>query len=156
MSSRWRWRAVATVVMWAACLVAGWQLALEPDPVRTLLVVALLVALSGLFADSAIDPAPEWHPAHPEREDWRGHDQRTAFYVRMLESHLTAREPDTIVRDRLVRLAEQTLRTRHGIDPHTVAASELIGPEIAHLAASPPHRMSPGELDGWLTRIERL
>lgn len=147
---------MAAVVTWVACLVAGWQLALDPDPVRTLLVVALIVALSGLFADSVIDPSPEWHPAHPDREDWRGHDQRTGFHVRMLESHLTAREADAMVRDRLVQLAEQTVRTRHGIDPRTKAAAELMGPELAHLADQPPRRMSREELAGWLTRIERL
>lgn len=147
---------VATVVTWVGFLCAGWQLGLEPDPVRTLLVVALIVAISGLFADSVIDPPPEWHPAHPDREDWRGHDQRTGFQVRLIESHLTAREPDAHLRDRLMSLAEHTVRIRHGVEPHTKAAAELIGAELSGLVAGPPRRMSLEELAGWLTRIERL
>ena len=154
--NRWWWRAAVAVVLGVACVVAGDLFGLDPHPGRTLLVVFLLVALAGLLADSIVDPPPDWHPEHPVREDWRGHDQRTGFYVRMLESHLTARSGDPVVRDRLVRLAEQTLRTRHGLAPGTSEADVRLGPELAHLAAQPPRRMTREELDHIIGRIERL
>ncbi|MDQ4055269.1 MAG: hypothetical protein M3237_21585 [Actinomycetota bacterium] len=153
---RWWWRAAVAALLGVAGVVAGDLFGLDPHPGRTLLVVVLLVALSGLLADSIVDPPPEWRPEHPVREDWRGHDPRTGFYVRMLESHLTARSGDPVVRDRLVRLAEQTLRTRHGVAPGTAEAGPRLGPELASLAAQPPSRMTREELDRIIGRIERL
>jgi hypothetical protein len=153
---RWWWRAAVAVVIGVAGVAAGDALGLDPHPGRTLLVVALVVALAGLLSDSVVDPPPEWHPGHPGREDWRGHDQRTGFYVRMLESHLTSRSVDAVVRDRLTRLAEQTLRTRHGVGPGTQEATERMGPDLVRLAAEPAHRMTREELDRWIGRIERL
>jgi hypothetical protein len=132
-SQRWWWRTGLVVVAWVGFLVAGARLELDPHPVRLLLVIGLVAAVAGLLVDSAVDPPPQWHREHPDRDDWRGHDQPTAFYVRMLESHLTARDNDPAVRDRLVRLAE--------------ARGSLI---------NPPVRMSREEIEAWIGRIERL
>jgi hypothetical protein len=143
-------------VIGAGAVVAGDLFGLDPHPGRTLLVVALVVALSGLLVDSVVDQPPEWHPEHPSREDWRGHDPRTGFYVRMLESHLTARTPDPVVRDRLTQLADQTLRTRHGIAPGSPEATGRLGPELIRLAGEQPRLLSRAELDHLLGRIERL
>jgi hypothetical protein len=132
-TQRWWWRAVFAVLAWVGLLVAGIRLDLDPHPGRLLLVVALVAAVAGLLVDSALDPPPQWHRDHPGRDDWRGHDQRTAFYVRMLESHLTARDDDPSLRDRLVGLAG--------------ARDALV---------NPPVRMSREEIDAWIGRIERL
>lgn len=153
---RWWWRTAAAVGTGSVIVVAGDQFGLDPDPGRTLLFVALVVAVAGLLSDSVVDPPPEWRPEHPGLEDWRGHDPRTAVYVRMLEIHLAARLSDPLVRDRLVRLAEQTVRTRHGVTPGTAEAIDRMGPELAGLAMQPPHRMTREELDRWITGIERL
>ncbi len=130
---RWWWRAGLVGVAWAGFLVAGIRLELDPHPGRLLLVVTLVAAVAGMLVDSAIDPAPQWHLEHTDRDDWRGHDSRTAFYVRMLESHLTARDADPALRDRLIRLAE--------------ARDAMI---------EPPTRLSREEIDEWIGRIERL
>ena len=132
-SQRWWWRAGLVVVGWAGFLVVGARLDLDPHPGRLLLVVALVAAVAGLLVDSAIDPAPQWHREHTDRDDWSGHDQRTAYYVRMLESHLTARDNDPSLRDRVVRLAE-------GRDA----------------LVNPPVRMTREQIDAWIGRIERL
>ncbi len=132
-SQRWWWRAGLAVVVWVGFLVVGARLDLDPHPGRLLLVIALVAAVAGLLVDSAVDPAPQWHREHAGRDDWRGHDQRTAYYVRMLESHLTARDSDPSLRDRLVRLAE-------GRDA----------------LVTPPVRMSREQIDAWIGRIERL
>ena len=153
---RWWWRAAVAIVTGVVGVFAGDRLGLDPDPGRTLLVVALVVAVAGLLSDSVIDPPPEWRPEHAGLGDWRGHDPRTAFYVRMLEIHLAARLSDPLVRDRLVRLAEQTVRTRHGVTPGTPEAIDRMGPELGRLAAQPPHRMTREELDTWISGIERL
>ena len=130
---RWWWRAGLAALVWVGFLVGGTRLDLDPHPGRLLLVVALVAAVAGLLVDSAIDPAPQWHREHADRDDWRGHDSRTAFYVRMLESHLTARDNDPSVRDRLVGLAD----ARGG-------------------RIEPPVRMTRDEIDAWIGRIERL
>jgi hypothetical protein len=132
VSQRWWWRAGLAGVAWVGFLVAGARLDLDPHPGRLLLVIALVAAVAGLLVDSAVDPTPQWHRDHPDRDDWRGHDQRTAYYVRMLESHLTARDSDPALRDRLVRLGE---------------ARDVV--------VDPPVRLSREEIDAWIGRIER-
>lgn len=155
---RWAWRAAAAGGLWVAVLVVTRWLELDPHPVRLLLALTLAVALLGLVLDCLRDAPATWpssrHGVGVAR-DWRGHDQRTAFYRSLIESHLTARTPDSGVRDRLVGLAEQTLRARHG-ESSTSRADELLGPELTRLAQEPPRRLSRDEIERWIERIERL
>jgi hypothetical protein len=102
------------------------------------------------------DPGPSWtveavHPARPP-----GQDARTARYLSLLESHLTARTPDGTLQDRLGTLADLVLRQRHGVGRGDPAAPALMGPELTAVLASPPRRLSRPEIARCVQRIEEL
>lgn len=153
---RWWWRLVAGVLSFAALDVGFVLVDFEPDPLRLGLVVALVVATAALVLDALADPGPSWtvdvaHPARPP-----GQDARTARYLSLLESHLTARTPDGALRDRLASLADLVLRQRHGVGREDPAAAELMGAELTAVLASPPHRLSRSEIERCVQRIEEL
>lgn len=143
----WRSRLAVLVVIWAGCLAIGVALSYDPHPWRTLLVVAVVVVLAGLHADTLLDPPVPWHREHPDRDDWSDLDPRTVFYTRLLESHLTSRGGDPVVRDRLLRLGQETLRSRGAVRDD---------PGLDGLAALPPERLTREEIARWLDRIEEL
>ena len=73
----------------------------------------------------------------------RPDDGEESSYSRILQGHLDSRDPGPALRDRLVALA----RTR---DPG------LTDPDLRDLAQGPVRRLSPEEIDHYLTRIEAL
>ena len=114
----------------------------QADELRLALVIALVVCASALLIDAApVEPAV-W-TAHVEPEGGLARlDPRTASYLRILESHLSAREADGALRDRLRELADQTPAARHDLavdDPRCRGAA-------GHRAAPGPHRERP---PGW-------
>ena len=136
--------------------IAGILLELDPEPLRVFAIVALVAALSGLVVDSVPEHPPSWRVDGVSRGDVRGRDARTAGNLGLLESHLTSRQAEPHLRDRLARLAEQNLRVRHGVAPETARARELMGPELTAVVTSPPRRLRREELERCVTRIENL
>lgn len=155
-SRRWWWRVLAGVVGVAGAetiaLIAGSRV----DHLGLVMVVALVVATAGLIVDAAQGDPLSWH-LPPERGDEQGSaDPRTASYLRILESHLTAREPDGTVRDRLGDLADQVLRIRHDLRRADPGAAALLGPELQRVLVEPPRRLGVDEIDRCVRRIEEL
>jgi hypothetical protein len=128
----------------------------EPDALRLALVVALVVVTWALVLDSLADAGPSWEvdAAHPTRPP--GQDPRTARYLSLLESHVTARTPDGALQDRIAALADLALRQRHGLGRDDPAADGLLGPDLAAVLAAPPRRLSKAEIDRCVRRIEEL
>ena len=88
------------------------------------------------------DPAPRaGTPAAAVRATGRRRGQTSTS--RVLDSHLDARDPGPALRDRLVALA----RSR---DP------DLTDPVLRDLAQQPARRLTPDDIDRYLTRIEEL
>jgi hypothetical protein len=148
-------------VAFAAVLFAGLEIVFvrvefEPDFLRLLLLVALGVALAGLVLDSVPDATPLWkvHAVRPATPP--GQDHRTSLYLRILESHVTGRTPDTVLRDRLAALVEQVLRVRHDVSVHDPRAAELLGSELHQVLTEPPRRLSRAEIERCVRRIEEL
>ena len=163
-AARWGWRAVGLVGVFALLLTAALLLQLEPHPGRLALWTLLLGASSILVLDTVSEPPRRWHagggagPGHDgrDRHDWRGHDDRTAAYLRLLAVHLAARRPDDVLARRLAGLTEQTLRSRHGVGLDAPEAPALLGPDLVRLLAAPPPRMDHHDVAHWLERIEDL
>ena len=78
-------------LVWVALLSVSVLLGHEIQAWRALLLVALVAAVAALVMDTYSDPRRQWREEADGREDWRAVDARTAFFVRLLESHLTGR-----------------------------------------------------------------
>ena len=109
----------------------------QADELRLALVIGLVVCAAALLVDSTpVEPAV-W-AVHVEPEGGLARlDPRTASYLRILESHLTARNVDGALRDRLRDLAGQTLRARHDLALDAPQAEELLGAELSRVLTRP-------------------
>lgn len=155
-SSRWWWRLVLGLVVFAALEAVLVLVDLDPDAVRLALLVAICVAVLGLVLDVFGDSGASWTVPVEGPSVRETGDPRLSGYVFLLEAHVSARSYDTAVCDRLGVLADQVLRQRYGWtrdDPRAVA---LMGEELTAVlnrSAGPP---SPAEIERCLTRIEEL
>jgi hypothetical protein len=155
---RWLRRAagaVATVVV--LDIVLG-LFEFAPDHLRLALVVALAVAVTGLLLDSlgSTEGSPAWRVDPMSTRGATATDPHLASYVRILESHLTARTADTALRDRLATLCDERLNRRHGLTRDDQAAEALLGSGMLRELSGPPRRLRRDEIDGYLRRIEEL
>lgn len=157
MSLRRWWRriaagAVAFVLLELVLVIAD----LDPDAARLGLLVAICVAVLGLVLDALADGGPSWD-VEVERPSLReSGDPRLGRFVNLLEAHLSARRPDSALRERLAALADRVLVQRHGLVREDPRAADLLGPEVAAVLEGPARRLAPGEIDRYLTRIEEL
>jgi hypothetical protein len=153
---RWWWRVAGGVIAFFA--IEGTTLLIhgQADELRLALVVALVVCASALLIDATpVEPAV-W-AGHVEPEGGLGRlDPRTASYLRIIESHLSAREVDGALRNRLRELAEQTLRVRHDLAVDDPRAEELLGHELRRVLYESPTKLDPDQIDRCVKRIEEL
>ena len=153
---RWWWRLAGGLIAFAS--IEGVVLLIhgQADELRLALVIALVVCASALLVDAAPIEPTVW-TAHAEPEGGLGRlDPRTASYLRILESHLTARTADIALRDRLATLCDERLLRRHALTRADPAAEELLGSGLLRDLAGPPRRLRREEIDGYLRRIEEL
>ena len=111
-----------------------------PRPVGWALLSTLGCALAWLVVDTLDTERARWYPTLPAPQD---RVEETTVDQRVLDNHAMSGQPSGALRDRLVALA----RAR---DP------DLTDPELAALASGTPRRLSPAEVDRYLTRIEAL
>lgn len=141
MSRRWLLRLAVAAV----CGVAGWLVAevvrFEPRPVGWALMVLVFFSLVWLVLDTLDTHPARWRVTVPGPTG--AQVVEVTLDERLLNSHLSASEPDGALRERLLALA----RSR---DP------SLTDPLLRNLAERPPRRLSPTEIDRILTRIEEI
>ena len=140
MTSSWlrrlAWGAVVSAAGFSFTLVIG----MGPRPLGWVLLTLLALSLAWLVLDTVDVERPQWRsgiPAPPPEAHEITHDRQ------LLDSHRDADTPSPALRDRLVALA----RARD---------EALSDPELAALATSSPRRLTPTEIDHYLTRIEAL
>lgn len=157
MRRHWRWRVGLALGVFAGLELGGARLGFDPEPLRLLLVVALAVLLTGVLLDTLPDRRPLWEVPPPHRPlVHRGVDERTATYLRLLESSRSARHPDPALRDRLAALAELVLQVRYAEAWGSPAARSRLGEDLWRMLTGPERRLSAAELDRCLSRIEEL
>ena len=153
---RWWVRVAGGLVAFGA--IEGATLAIhgQADELRLALVVALVVCASALLIDATpVEPAV-W-TMHTEPEGGLGRlDPRTASYLRILESHLSAREVDSGLQSRLRDLTDQTLRARHDLTVDDPRAQELLGHDLRRVLTEAPHKLTPDQIERCVKRIEEL
>jgi hypothetical protein len=143
-------------LVYAAIFSLTSLLDLDPHPVLLFLVLGLGGALLGVILIGLRDEGAVWQVEEISPLVQHGRDSRFLAYIRILESHQHAREPDDTLRQRLAVLADRTLRIRHGVsldDPRAVA---LLGPTTTSVVSGPTRRLTLSEVDACLTRIEEL
>jgi hypothetical protein len=156
MTARWWRRVVAALVVYVGLEVVLTVLDLDPDPLRLALLVGTYTALLGLVVDALAGEEPVWTVESEVPAVRAAGDPRLGRYVALLESHLSAKEDDRALRDRIGVLADQVLRQRHGVGRTDPAAADLLGPDLTAVLTGPPRRLAPAQLDRCLTRIEEL
>jgi hypothetical protein len=153
---RWARRAAGTVALVVLLDVVLTRFDFAPDHLRLALVVALGVAVTGLLIDSLAEGGSPWRVEPMSTGGATATDPHLASYVRILESHLTARGADTALRNRLAALCDERLARRHALTRDDPAAQALLGPELAGVLSGPPRRLTREQIDGCLSRIEEL
>jgi hypothetical protein len=105
------------------------------------LLMTCVAATVWLLLDANDASAADWRDSRPPLA--RSDVGEDSAYTRLVHGHLDATEPGPALRDRLLALG----RTR---DP------ELRDPGLRELAQLPVRRLSPADIDRYLTRIEAL
>ncbi len=153
---RWWWRLAMGLVAFGAIEGAVLFINGQADELRLALVVALVVCATALLVDAAPVETAVW-TAHVEPDGGLGRlDPRTASYLRIIESHLSAREVDAALRNRLRELADQTLRARHDLDVDDPRAEELLGHELRRVLNESPTKLDTERIESCVKRIEEL
>jgi hypothetical protein len=153
---RWWWRRAGALIGFGA--MEGLTLLIhgQADELRLALVVALVVCALALLVDATpVEPAV-WSGRVEQEGGLARLDPRTASYLRILESHLFAREVDVSLRNRLRELTDQTLRARHDLTLDDPRAEELLGHELRRVLHEAPTPLDPDQIDRCVTRIEEL
>ena len=153
---RWWWRGALALLVYAAVMTLGTVLHNDPDPVTVALVVVVLVAAGSVLVDSAQVSTTTWSAVPAPGVSLGRSDPRTAATLRLLEGHLTARQPDGALRNRLRSLADQVLRERHELGVDDPRADPLLGPDLLTVLREPPRRLTLTALEGLVHRIETL
>lgn len=149
-------RVGAAVAAYAVLLAGTSALHFDPHPVRLALVVALGLTGLWLLMDIAVDEGMRWQPEPITLSVQAGRDARFDSYVRVIEGHLTAREPSPLLQERLAALAASVLDQRYGLDLDDPRATALLGPDALAVLRGPAHRLSLADVDQCVTRIEEL
>jgi hypothetical protein len=154
--TRWARRAAAAAVLAVVLDILLTRFEFAPDHLRLALVVALAVAVIGLLTDALAESGSPWRVEPMGSGRATATDPHLASYVRILESHLTARGADSALRDRLAGLCDERLARRHALTREDPAAGALLGTELISALAGPPRRLRREQIDDYLRRIEDL
>jgi hypothetical protein len=152
----WAWRGALAVALVLALDVLLTVFDFAPDHLRLALLVALAVAVVSLVVDGLTDAASAWRVERVGSGGVTTTDTHLATYVRVLESHLTARGADTALRNRLATLCDERLARRRALSRDDPAAEALLGSALLRDLAGPPRRLRREEIDDYLRRIEEL
>lgn len=137
----WWARAVILVLVVVVGQVVLTLLDFGPRLLGWALLAAAVAALMWLLLDAAGTHAAGWDSSLPPFV--RPDPGEASAHSRVLDGHLDSRDPGPALRDRLVALA----RSR---DP------DLADPVLRDLAQQPARRLTPDDIDRYLTRIEAL
>ena len=153
--SRWFVRGVLVAVGVAGLTVFAAVEDTHPRVVPTVLLVAAVVAIYGMLADAGGAEPANWSPAVESVSSLGGQDSGLAANMRLLENHLSARETDPWLRERLARMTDDRLRhlgLRRG-DPEI---ERRLGPTLTAVLDGPPRPLRPSEIEECIRRIEEL
>ena len=119
------------------------------------LLVCAVVAIVGMVVDSS-GAAPAVWDVHTEYGGGTvGQDQGLAGNARLLENHLSARQPDRLLQGRLARMTDDRL-ARLGLRRGDPGVAERLGPTLTGVLDGPPRMLRVSEIEECVRRIEEL
>ncbi len=127
----------------------------SPRVVPTTLMVAAIVAIYGMLTDTGGAAPANWAPAAESVASGSGQDSGLAGNVRLIENHLSAREVDPLLRDRLARMTDDRL-SRMGLSRADPQVEQRLGPTLTGVLDGPPRPMRREEIEECIRRIEEL
>jgi hypothetical protein len=119
------------------------------------LLVGAVVAIGGMVIDGAGADPPRWEVEVDHAGSSSGQDQGLAGNARLLENHLSARQPDPLLRGRLARLTDDRL-ARLGLRRDDPGVAVRLGPTLTAVLEGPPRILTVGEIEECIRRIEEL
>jgi hypothetical protein len=157
MSPRRRWLGRAAFAALVIAVISGVTLVEQASPrlLPTALLVCVLVAIAGLVLDSGGADPPEWSVPASSGVASSGQDAGLAGNLRLLENHLSARDPDPLLRERLTRLTDVRL-ARLGLRRGDPDVDRRLGPTLLGVIDGPPRPLRPAEMEECIRRIEEL
>ena len=152
-----RWLARATFAALVVAVIAVFTLVEQASPLLlpTALLVCAVVAIAGMVTDSGGADPPDWTVPAEFSGTSTGQDTGLVVNLRLLENHLSARQKDPLLRDRLRRLTDDRLAglgLRRG-DP---GVAQRLGPVLTGVLDGPPRTLQPAEIEECVRRIEEL
>jgi hypothetical protein len=127
----------------------------HPRIVPTALFVGAGVAIFGLLSDSGGSEPADWSPTSEYAAPSAGQDAGLAANARLIENHLTARDVDPLLRERLTRMTDNQL-SRLGLSRNAPGVRGRLGPTLSAVLDGPPRRLQRAELEECIQRIEEL
>jgi hypothetical protein len=127
----------------------------SPRVVPATLMVAAIVAIYGMLNDAGGAEPANWAPAVESVTTTGGQDSGLAGNVRLIENHLSAREVDPLLQERLARLTDDRL-SRLGLSRGDPQVSQRLGPTLSGVLGGPPRPMRREEIEECIRRIEEL
>jgi hypothetical protein len=119
------------------------------------LLVGAVIAVAGMVIDSAGAAPPTWQSEADYDGGTAGQDQGLAGNARLLENHLSSRQVDPLLRDRLARMTDNRL-TRMGLRRGDPGVAARLGPTLTGVLEGPPRILRPVEIEECIRRIEEL
>jgi hypothetical protein len=157
MGARRRWvpRVVVAALAVAALVVFARVEHATPLLLPMTLLVGAVVAIAGLVNDSGGADPPDWSvPAQVTRSS-AGQDAGLAANLRLIENHLTSRQPDAALQKRLARLTDERL-ARQRLRRDDPEVRRRLGPTLVGVLEGPARILHPTDIDECLRRIEEL
>jgi hypothetical protein len=127
----------------------------RPRVLPTVLLVGAIVAIYGMLVDTGGAQAANWAPASESAAVLGGQDSGLAGNMRLLENHLSARQVDPLLRDRLARMTDDRL-SRIGLSRRDPDVVRRLGPTLTAVLDSPPRLLRRSEIEECIRRIEEL
>jgi hypothetical protein len=119
------------------------------------LLVGAVVAIAGMVVDSAGAAPAAWEIDTDYDGVSVGQDQGLAGNARLLENHLSARQPDPLLRGRLARMTDDRL-ARAGLRRGDPGVAQRLGPTLCGVLDGPPRTLRVSEIEECIRRIEEL
>jgi hypothetical protein len=157
MNERRRWvvRAVFTAGVVLVLVVLARVEHTTPLVLPMVLLVGTVVAIAGLVNDSGGADPTDWGVTAYVSRTSTGQDSGLASYARLLENHLSARQADPALRERLSRLTDERL-SRAGLRRGDPEVTLLLGATLTDVLDGPTRTLRPAEIEECIRRIEEL